>query len=59
VSREGISVKYWLDISIRSVDKDAAPIINESLGVQTIEAAFYEAQEILDLAKEKWEEGNA
>lgn len=56
MKRDGVNVNYWVDISIRSVDKDAEPIINESLGVMTLESAFDEVQEIVDLARNKWEE---
>lgn len=46
--------KYWLEISITPANKREPAIINESIGVQSIEDVFLEAEELLEDARKKW-----
>lgn len=47
--------KYWLEISITPANKREPAIISESVGLQSIEDAFFEAEELLEDARKKWE----
>ena len=48
-----VAAKYWLEISIVPADTKLPPIVNKCLGVMSLEAAFYEAKEILEVAEEE------
>jgi hypothetical protein len=51
--------KFWLEIAIVSADPKAEQIISECVGVQSIEDAFDEAEDMLRTAKEKWARAGA
>jgi hypothetical protein len=47
-----IEAKFWVEVSIVSADVKVPPIVNECVGVQSLEDAFDEAEEILRTARE-------